>query len=112
MSTTGDDDSKKGTQLPDPTPEERPEEKKELITYPTVYTFKVMGKQEHGFREYVHALFHRLMGSEVSPDSISELPSKKGTYLSLSVSVYLLSEDQRRGIYESLHREKRIIYYL
>jgi putative lipoic acid-binding regulatory protein len=87
-------------------------EKKPLIEYPTVYTFKVMGKQEHGFREYVRQLFKRLMGNEVSLDSISETPSSKGKYLSVSVSVYLLSEDQRRNIYGALHKEKRVLYYL
>ncbi len=47
------------------------ESKKPLIEYPTVYTFKVMGLQKDGFREYVRRLFKRLMGTEVSPDSIS-----------------------------------------
>ncbi|HVE84536.1 MAG TPA: DUF493 domain-containing protein [Myxococcales bacterium] len=88
------------------------EPKQPLIDYPTVYTFKVMGRQEHGFREYVRQLFRRLMGTDVSPDSISEQPSSRGKYVSVSVSVYLLSEDQRKGIYEALHKEKRVIYYL
>ncbi len=87
-------------------------EKRLLIEYPTVYTFKVMGRQEHGFREYVRQLFKRLMGTEVSLDSISERPSTGNKYLSVSVSVYLLSEEQRRGIYRQLHREKRVLYYL
>lgn len=87
-------------------------EKSSLIEYPTVYTFKVMGRQEHGFREYVRALFKRLMGTEVSPDSISERPSTGNKYLSVSVSVYLLSEEQRRAIYLQLHKEKRVLYYL
>ena len=88
------------------------QEKKPLIDYPTVYTFKVMGVQENGFKEYVRALFKRLMGTEVSPDSIREQPSSKGTYVSVSVSVYLLSEEHRRAIYAQLHQEKRVIYYL
>lgn len=88
------------------------EEKKQLIEYPTVYAFKVMGKQEHGFREHVRQLFRRHMGTEISPDSISEQPSSKGTYISLTVSVYLLSEEQRRGIYEVLHKDRRVVYYL
>jgi len=91
---------------------ESAEDKKPLITYPTVYEFKVMGKQEHGFKEFVRALFSRLMGQEVSQDSIREVPSKMNKYLSVQVSVYLLSEDQRRTIYEALHKERRIIYYL
>lgn len=82
------------------------------IEYPTVYAFKVMGKQEHGFKEYVRQLFKRLLGTEVSPDSISEQPSRQGRYVSLTVSVYLLSEEQRQLIYGSLHKERRVLYYL
>lgn len=87
-------------------------QKSSLIKYPTVYTFKVMGRQEHGFREYVRQLFKRLMGTEVSLDSISERSSSRNKYLSVSVSVYLLSEEQRRAIYLQLHKEKRVLYYL
>jgi putative lipoic acid-binding regulatory protein len=88
------------------------EAKKPLIEYPTVYTFKVMGLQEHGFGEYVRQLFKRMMGTEVSPDSISLQPSSRGKYVSVTVSVYLLSEDQRRAIYTQLHKERRVLYYL
>lgn len=88
------------------------EEKKPLIEYPAVYTFKVMGKQAHGFSDYVRELFRRLMGTEISPDSIHEQPSSKGKYVSVSVSVYLLSEEHRRAIYAELHKDERVIYYL
>jgi uncharacterized protein len=85
---------------------------KPLIEYPSVYAFKVMGRQENGFAEFVRALFSRLMGTEVSQDSIAQVPSSKNTYVSLTVSVVLLSEEQRRSIYAQLHEEKRIVYYL
>jgi putative lipoic acid-binding regulatory protein len=90
--------------------EEAPQ--KPLIEYPTVYAFKVMGRQEHGFAEYIRQKFSRLMGSEVSPDSISQNVSKEGRYVSLTVSVYLLSEEQRKAIYAEIHVDKRIVYYL
>jgi putative lipoic acid-binding regulatory protein len=88
------------------------DEKPPLIEYPTIYAFKVMGKQEHGFKEYVRQLFKRLLGADVSPDSISEQPSRQGRYVSLTVSVYLLSEEQRKSIYTSLHKERRVLSYL
>ncbi len=91
-----------------PDPKERPP----LIEYPTVYPFKVMGKYEHGFSEFVRVLFKRVLGTEVSRDSISEQPSKGGKYLSVTVSVYLISEQQREQVYFALHKEKRVIYYL
>jgi len=84
---------------------------KVLIEYPSVYTFKVMGRVE-GFRELVLGLFHRTLGQEISPDSVHEQPSSAGKYVSLSVSVYLLSEDQRVRVYGAFHQEKRILYYL
>lgn len=87
-------------------------EGKALIDYPTVYAFKVMGKLEHGFAEYIRLKFSRLMGAEVSPDSISQNVSKQGRFVSLTVSVYLLSEEQRQAIYADIHVDKRIVYYL
>jgi putative lipoic acid-binding regulatory protein len=93
-------------------PPQEPPPELPKIDYPCVYAFKVMGKQEHGFREYVRQLFKRMLGSEVSPDSIAETPSRQGRYISLTVSVYLLSEEQRRTIYEALHKERRVLYYL
>lgn len=93
-------------------PPTTPPPPKPLIEYPTVYAFKVMGKLEHGFPEYIRQKFSRLMGSEVSKDSIAENVSKQGHYVSLTVSVYLLSEEQRKTIYEDIHADKRIVYYL
>jgi uncharacterized protein len=95
-----------------PKPPPGPPAEKPLIEYPTVYAFKVMGKLEHGFAEYIRLKFSRLMGSEVSRDSISENVSKQGHYVSLTVSVYLLSEEQRKTIYADIHTDKRIVYYL
>ena len=57
-------------------------------------------------------LFRRLLGTDISQDSISEQPSRQGKYVSLTVSVYLLSEEQRQMIYGSLHKERRVLYYL
>ena len=86
---------------------------KPLISYPTEYAFKVMGKQENGFKEFVRQLFSRLMGAEVSLDSLYDNPSRQGKYLSVTVTVVLLSEEQRQMIYAALHKEKRrILYYL
>jgi uncharacterized protein len=87
-------------------------EVKPLIEYPTDYAFKVMGRREEGFAEFVRQLFGRLMGAEVSPEAIAENVSKQGTYISLTVTLSLVSEAQRQAIYTAIHQEKRILYYL
>ena len=103
---SGDQGQDTGGEQPGP-------ERKPLIEYPTAYTFKVMGKQEHGFREYVRRLFHRLMGAGDLPGLRSaSSPRSRGKYLSVSVTVVLLSEEQRRHVYTELHKERRVLYYL
>ena len=82
------------------------------IEYPTIYPFKVMGRQEQDFSEYVRHLFGRLIGTEVARDSMTEQPSSKGKYVSVTVSVFLTSEEQRLRIYTALKAESRIVYYL
>lgn len=88
------------------------DEKKPLVEYPTHYTYKVMGVQAGDFRDYVLALFTRLMGAPLAAGALSEQPSSKGKYLSINVTVYLRSEEQRRAIYAELHRDPRVVYYL
>lgn len=87
-------------------------EKKPLVEYPSVYTFKAMGRQAPDFTEYVLALFQRLLKKELGREVIREQPSSGGRYVSLSVSVLLESEEQRLSIYEALHRDERVVYYL
>jgi uncharacterized protein len=104
--TEGNGDPRKGAPAP------QVEEKKLTVEYPTDYTFKVMGLQGGDFRDYVRALFERLMGGQLAAHALSELPSSKGKYLSINVTVHLTSEEQRRAIYAELHKDARVVYYL
>ncbi len=89
---------------------------KPLIEYPTIYPFKVMGLHENNFGDYVRLMFGRVLGQEVAKDSITEATSKGNKYLSLTLMVFLQSEEMRQKLYAELHRAKteelRIIYYL
>jgi putative lipoic acid-binding regulatory protein len=38
--------------------------------------------------------------------------SSGGKYHSVSVSVTLVTEEQRRGVYDALHADRRVVYYL
>lgn len=87
-------------------------EKPPLVEYPGPYTFKVMGLQSDTFVDHVRALFARVLGTPVERDSISEQPSSRGKYVSLNVTVVLVSEAQRRALYADLHADARVVYYL
>jgi putative lipoic acid-binding regulatory protein len=80
-----------------------------LIEFPTFYTFKAMGLAGT-VRDRVLQLVAEVLG-EVDPKATTVRPSSAGKYESVSVHVYLKSEDERRRIYESFHREKAIVWY-
>lgn len=82
-----------------------------LIDYPTPYTFKVMGLARAGFPAHVLQLFRRFVG-HVPDDSIRVRDSAGGKYRSISVTVVLLSESQRRSIYEALRADGQVVFYL
>jgi putative lipoic acid-binding regulatory protein len=79
------------------------------IEYPTFYTFKAMGLTGT-VRDRVLQLVAQVLG-EVDPKTVTVRPSSAGKYESVSVHVYLKTEDERRRIYESFHREKAIVWY-
>jgi putative lipoic acid-binding regulatory protein len=83
-----------------------------LIEYPAPYPFKVFGKLEPGFREYVRVLFGTLLGIEVDDQAIEENVSTKSTYVALTITVVLTDEAQRQRIYEHLKADRRVVYYL
>jgi putative lipoic acid-binding regulatory protein len=82
-----------------------------FIDYPLVYVFKVMGLAGDGFETHARALVTRAAGTEDGL-SVSVRESAGGKYQSVSVSVRLESERQRRAVYEALHGDPRVVYYL
>lgn len=81
-----------------------------LIAYPTYYTFKAMGLAG-GMRALVVGLVEGVVGP-VDAQAVSVRPSSAGKYESVTVQVYLKSEDERRRVYEAFHGEKAIVWYV
>ena len=48
----------------------------------------------------------------IDEGSVTVRSSGAGKYESVSVHVYLTSEDQRRRIYEAFHGDKSIVWYV
>jgi putative lipoic acid-binding regulatory protein len=82
-----------------------------LIDYPLDYTFKVMGLAADDFAEHARRLVARVVG-EVPAEKVVIRASEQGKYHSVSVVVRLVSEDQRRAVYQALHDDPRVVYYL
>jgi uncharacterized protein len=81
------------------------------LKYPLEYVFKAIGRAEDDFVDGVRGHVERAAGP-VAPDRVSSRPSAHGKYVSVSVTVVLRSEEERRAVYEALHGDRRILYYL
>ena len=82
-----------------------------LITYPTFYTFKAMGLAGPDLKARILQHVSSVLGP-VEEGSVTVRPSSAGKYESISVHVYLRSEDERRRIYEAFHGDKTIVWYV
>jgi putative lipoic acid-binding regulatory protein len=82
-----------------------------VLEYPLDYTFKVMGLAADDFAEHARRLVAAVVG-EAPAERVTVRASAHGKYQSVSVSVTLVSEHQRRSVYEALHADARVIYYL
>jgi len=82
-----------------------------LIAYPLDYAFKVMGLAAADFPDHARGLVTRPLGAAV-PAQVSVRASAAGKYQSVTVVVRLESEEQRRSVYQTLHDDARVVYYL
>lgn len=81
------------------------------LEYPNLYTFRVIGRSSPGLREHILQLVRSVL-PETADDSLSERPSREGTYLAFQIRCYLQNEDQRRDIYKQFQGNDRIVYVL
>jgi uncharacterized protein len=81
------------------------------LEYPLDYTFKVMGIAADDFAEHARRLIAAAAGAAPS-ERVTVRASAHGKYHSVSIAVRLGSESQRRAVYEALHGDARVVYYL
>src|SRR6266498_2046329 len=81
------------------------------LEYPLRYTFKIMGLAGDDFAEHARRLVARVVG-DAPAEGVAVRQSSGGKYHSVSVAVRLVSEDQRRAVYQVLWAAERVVYYL
>ncbi len=81
------------------------------LDYPLDYAFKIMGLAADDFAEHARRLVERVVG--VAPaDQVVIRASAQGKYHSVTVKTRLVSEEQRRAVYQALYEDERVVYYL
>jgi uncharacterized protein len=82
-----------------------------LLDYPQEYTFKIIGRAADDFVEHARLVVAAVVGE--APDwRVTVRASARGTYQSVSVTATLVSEEQRRAVYQALWEDERVVYYL
>jgi uncharacterized protein len=82
-----------------------------MLDYPLDYAFKIMGLAGDDFAEHARRLVERIVGSAPA-DQVVIRTSSQGKYHSVTVKARLVSEEQRRAVYQALHDDGRVVYYL
>lgn len=81
------------------------------VEYPTFYTFKATVLAGPLERARVIEHVAKVVGP-IEPASVTVRASSGGKYESLSLHVWLRSEDERRRVYEAFHGDKGIVWYV
>lgn len=82
-----------------------------LLVYPTDYPFKAIGLAADDLPGHVRSTV-LAAAPGVTVGAVEARASSGGKYLSVTVSVLLRSEDERRAIYAALAADARIVQYL
>lgn len=76
-------------------------EGKSLLTFPTSFPIKVMGRREEGYAQAILEVVMR-HAPDFDPATMEMRPSKAGTYLSLTVTINARSRGQLDALYRDL----------
>ena len=77
------------------------------IEFPCDYPIKVLGRQSAGFRELVVEVMSRHAGA-IDANKITERPSGKGTFVSITVVITATGKDQLDAIHRDLMATGRV----
>ena len=88
-----------------------PAQPETLLTFPTVFPMKVMGRREDGFAQKVAEIVLR-HAPDFHPDTMEMRASKNGRYLSLTVTINAKSKEQLDALYQELSRHPMVMMML
>ena len=73
----------------------------ELLSFPTEFPLKVMGRRVDGFAETIVAVVQR-HAPDFNAASLEMRPSRQGTYLGLTATIRATSREQLDALYREL----------
>lgn len=89
----------------------KPPEADALLAFPTAFPIKIMGRREGEFAQSVLAIVLR-HAPDFSAASMEMRPSRKGKYLSLTVTVNATSREMLDALYRDLCDHPSVVMVL
>jgi len=86
-------------------------ERESLVEFPCRFPIKVMGRDQSEFEAHVLQIVSAHV-DDITAGDVSIRPSKKGKFLSVTVTVDARSQAHLDRIYRSLTASKKILYVL
>lgn len=100
--------------MPTDTPDdfEKPEIAREsLLTFPTIFPIKIMGRREDGFAQVVSEIVQR-HAPDFHPSTLEMRTSKNGRYISLTATLNAKSREQLDALYSELSKHPMVMMVL
>jgi len=92
--------------MSDAIPENEP-----LLQFPCSFPFKIMGRDRPDFRDTVIAIVEK-HASNIDENSIRSSPSRKGNFVSITITIQAQSQDQLDRIYQDLTAHEDVLFSL
>jgi putative lipoic acid-binding regulatory protein len=86
-------------------------ETKSLLSFPTDFPIKVMGRRDEGFAQAILEVVLR-HAPDFDPATMEMRPSRAGTYLSLTVTIVARSQEQLDALYRELSAHPLVLMAL
>jgi len=82
-----------------------------LLKFPCPFPIKMMGRDTEEFRATARALIERHTGP-INDEAINEAMSRKGNFVSITITVIALSQDQLDDIYRDVSSHEDVLMAL
>jgi putative lipoic acid-binding regulatory protein len=86
-------------------------ERESLLEFPCSFPVKVMGRDQESFRRIAVEIVERHAG-ELVEDAVTESSSRKGNFLSITITIQAKSQDQLDKLYNDLSSHEEILVAL
>ncbi len=86
-------------------------ERRAILEFPCQFPVKIMGRDHAAFHEAAIAIVRRHAG-EVSDDAIRQAASRKGNFVSITITIDAVSQEQLDHIYHDLSAHDEILVAL